>query len=153
MTGVVSIGDLPDFGQEQVGDQNPSLRANLVGRTTLPASGPVLFAKVPLTTGQAVTMDSSGKILAAIATSLANSNVLGFVNGAVAALAEVPFFLELAVVPQTLIVGEVYYLSDSVAGQVINVPPSTPGHYIVQVGTAISTNIIWIALGQPILIS
>lgn len=48
--------------------------------------------------------------------------------------------------------GTVYYLSAATAGQITGTAPSTAGQYIVQIGVAVSTVVIKIAIQKRLLL-
>ncbi len=46
--------------------------------------------------------------------------------------------------------GKIYFLDDNDTGRIVRTPPTTPEHYVVRLGAAISTTDFAIMLGTPI---
>ena len=151
--GTINISDLPAGGEIRQTDLIPTLRLDgLVYKTTIPTGTVVLFAGEDLTAGDALSMAVDGTIVKAKADAFQTSNVLGFAQYDVLDGAEVTFASAYATTSQTLIVSSLYYLSDITAGTIVNVAPTTSGHYIVPLGIAVTTNTIQININTPQLI-
>lgn len=145
ITGTIPISDLPPGGDIRPTDLWPALRADaLVYKVNEVTGGPVFFANIALTDGQAVTMLPNGLISPAQADNLSTSNVIGFVMNNTPVSAEVAFYQTFATVLQTLTVGAPYYLSPLTAGVLVTPAPSGLGTHVCSVGTAVGPNTILI---------
>jgi len=100
--------------------------------------GPVFFAGEPLFTGQALYLNTDGKIYPALATSAPESLVYGFALSDADEDAEAVITTTFATISAPLIVSQLYYLSDTTPGAITNVAPSVA----IPVGIATSTTLL-----------
>lgn len=56
-------------------------------------------------------------------------------------------------VPAGLVSGALYYLSDTTAGKLTEVAPTTPGDYVTPVGMALSTTKMLIQISAPVVVT
>ena len=121
---------------------------------------------VTLNAGDAVYIDSAGKLNLASGGATASKYPIGFVRGQtdgttsnIAAGSQVEVQTDgiftisdwTAVLgSSTLSPGTKYYLSSATAGNITATAPSSSNHFIVPIGRAISTTSMYIEVGEPI---
>lgn len=119
-------------------------------------------ASVAMPAGTPVYKLSSGQVAPARANALATSVVLGMLLeasqvgepvdvqwGGSFKLTDLQWQQVLGTSSGGLTAGAVYYLSDAVAGEITTVPPTTGGHFVVQLGVAEFITSFFLQLGPP----
>lgn len=99
--------------------------------------------------GAAVRMTSGGTAVNAIADSVANSNVIGIVEAkSSSTLCNIRVVGVSLAVFSSLDVTKEYYLSDSVAGQLVTTIPTASGHVVLRLGQPFSATEFLFNKGQ-----
>ena len=119
-------------------------------------------ASVAMPAGTPVYKLSSGQVAPARANALATSVVLGMLLeasqvgepvdvqwGGSFKLTDLQWQQVLGTSSGGLTAGAVYYLSDAVAGEITATPPTTVGHFVVQLGVAEFITSFFLQLGPP----
>lgn len=113
-----------------------------------------------LTIGQAVYISAANTVEAALADNVTTSGVVGLVADASIADGANGYILTDGTLESTdwtdvigattLTAGSVYFLSDTVAGELTTTVPTAPGSFVTRVGTAINTTTLEVTISRPI---
>ena len=130
------------------------LKDTMAGRTVYSVAGFVAEGFEDVTQGDALfSRASDGKVGRAIANdTLDKATVVGFAQTTKSAGEEVRVLIVGVLADSGLDAGDIFYLSDSGAGNITTTPPSTAGRFLTRVGEAASTSEFIIQIEPPILL-
>lgn len=130
------------------------LKDTMAGRTVYSVAGFVAEGFEDVTQGDALfSRSSDGKVGRAIANdTLDKATVVGFAQTTKSAGEEVRVLIVGVLANSGLDAGDIFYLSDSGAGNITTTPPSTAGRFLTRVGEAASASEFIIQIEPPILL-
>ena len=130
------------------------LKDTMAGRTVYSVAGFVAEGFEDVTQGDALfSRSSDGKVGRAIANdTLDKATVVGFAQTTKSAGEEVRVLIVGVLADSGLDAGDIFYLSDSGAGNITTTPPSTAGRFLTRVGEAASASEFIIQIEPPILL-
>lgn len=130
------------------------LKDTMAGRTVYSVAGFVAEGFEDVTQGDALfSRASDGKVGRAIANdTLDKATVVGFAQTTKSAGEEVRVLIVGVLADSGLDAGDIFYLSDSGAGNITTTPPSTAGRFLTRVGEAASASEFIIQIEPPILL-
>jgi hypothetical protein len=130
------------------------LKDTLASQPVFPITGFEAEAFEDVTQGDALfSRASDGKVGRAIANdTLDKATVVGFAQTTKSAGEEVRVLIAGVLADSGLDAGDIFYLSDSGAGNITTTPPSTAGRFLTRVGEAASASEFIIQIEPPILL-
>ena len=130
------------------------LKDTMASQPVFPITGFETEAFEDVTQGDALfSRASDGKVGRAIANdTLDKATVVGFAQTTKSAGEEVRVLIAGVLADSGLDAGDIFYLSDSGAGNITTTPPSTAGRFLTRVGEAASTSEFIIQIEPPILL-
>ena len=130
------------------------LKDTMASQPVFPIAGFEAEAFEDVTQGDALfSRASDGKVGRAIANdTLDKATVVGFAQTTKSAGEEVRVLIVGVLADSGLDAGDIFYLSDSGAGNITTTPPSTAGRFLTRVGEAASTSEFIIQIEPPILL-